>query len=80
MKKNTEKEAVFFGLVEGWIYLKYVFFLGWGGVFWVKSEAINEQENKVLDLYEHIGNFVLTCMLCSLSLYGALNNDASCLS
>jgi hypothetical protein len=25
-----------------------VFFLGGGGIFWVKSEAINQQENKVL--------------------------------
>jgi hypothetical protein len=39
-----------------------VFFLGGGGIFWVKSEAINQQENKVLGLYDHIGNFVSTCL------------------
>jgi hypothetical protein len=37
-------------------------FLG-GGIFWVKSEAINQKENKVLGFYDHIiGNFVLTCL------------------
>jgi predicted permease len=41
--------------------LEVFFFLG-GGVFWVKSEEINQQENKVLGLYDHIGNFVLTCL------------------
>jgi hypothetical protein len=32
------------------------------GIFWVKSEAINQHENKVFGLYDHIGNFVLTCL------------------
>jgi hypothetical protein len=56
------------------------FFFGGGAIFWVKSEAINQQENKVLGLYDHIGNSLCFDMLGSLSLYGALNNDASCLS
>jgi hypothetical protein len=24
-----------------------------GGMFWVKSEAINQQENRLLGLYDH---------------------------
>jgi hypothetical protein len=56
VKKNG-KEA-FFCLAGRGMDLLQVFFFG-GGVFWVKSEVINQQENKVLDLYDHIGNFVL---------------------
>ena len=60
-EKKTEKEAFFCLADRGMDLLEVGFFLGGGG--WVKSEAINLQESKVLGLYDHIGNyFVLTCL------------------
>ena len=54
---------MFFLFSRGMDLLEVCLFLGGGGgVFWVKSEANNQQENKVLGLYDHIGNFFLTCL------------------
>jgi hypothetical protein len=51
--KKTDKEA-FFYLANRGMDLHEVFFGGrGGGIFWVKSEAINQQENRLLSLYDH---------------------------
>ena len=63
VKKNLRKKRFFVSLIEGLIYMSYFFCGGRGwGIFWVKSEAINQQENKLLGLYDHIGNIVLKCL------------------